>query len=1062
MPEPEDIVRPRSTPHSNVPLVQGANARPGELVPDLRAGDQAIRVRGSDGKLHWRAPGTILDDLRSGQYTVEPGNSYRLEDDYGNEFEVDGSQLANALRWHEEDPDNNARLHIAGMGDELARAQRDASGALGTFAESAGRAALSGATVGIADAVEGVVDLYRDPTEVAREQRRRAAQEAENPASAFAGSVAGTIGPALLTGGASALGTAATGARAATGAARVGRLGIDAVTALPRAAAGAGEAAASALARRGVGSVTQAVAREAVENATYALPATAAAAVDATPDTAADAAEAAYLSGATSLVGGTVLGLGVRGAAAGLGRAREVIGEWATRGTDTAALRALQPRGRDLYNNLGNATIRPELLRQFAPEALEAAGVSATTATDAEIARALADEMTRRTVNSAYVRNYLALMADEVPDVARGPNARRVVRAMEFGDDVERIAENVDDLKGAALRHIEDGLEGLSRSAGAEVRTRDLVDGIASALDRTRSPHAASLADDQVMALEQEIEHVLLGAVRNVGQESHGFRPRVFRVDMVGEPGLPRNVAGAGETVGESAATQAARVLGIDDAFEVRSARVRRGAHPNDETAPVGTFLDLFRPSRANPDVTVGDELLAAANRADAEGNAIQRWLFRQTSESADARATLIAYKMLRDGTTPMETLVKIRRGLDDIAYRHSQETNATAPATVAMRTLGKDIAGVFRRTEQQLVDGIAASSPDGATAAAKYRHGQSMFQVLEMVQPTANIASYAQTFRNRRMSLSDYNTAQVAAAALTGAAMSTKGAFILLASTANSLVRTRLDASLVAARRRMMRAEALERSVGIKNEMTRKMVRDAIGMHSAPAKRQPSLATAPRTAAAVGREFVRARERLDEMERSVNAAEHPDLRETAEVAPQTAVAIRTHAASLVDVLRSRLPASASRAAPGVDETLPSREEMERFIEDMRIAENPVQAFAGLLDDPLPVESARLMQRLYPRAFAEVQRQIQEALVEGKFRPTYFQRIRLSLLFGMTIEPTMQPSYISVTQGIAASGGDTDETLPAGRGNRPVSLGSSDAATTSERVSARAVRRNEP
>lgn len=1033
-----NALRQVARPGTNVPLVQAVNGRPGEVVPDIPAnsGEQAIRVRDADGQLQWRSPSTIVQDVESGQYTPEPGNTYRLTDDAGNEYEVAAENLVNALRWHEEDPDNNAQLRVAGWEDERNRAFREASGATGTFLESAGRSALSGITLGASDVAESLVDAYRDPGDVARDERRRAAQSELHPIADFSGAVAGGVAPFLLTGGTSAASRAISAT--ARGTLEAGEVAAQGVQRLAT-RLGAGEAR-----------VAQAVAREAAENTIQALPAATRAAVEADPE---NAAEAAFVSGAASMTLGTAFGLGARGAGVALGAAREVVGDWLSRRADEAAIRALEPRGRDLYNALGNASIPANMLRQYAPEALEAAGVPVASATDDEIRQALANETTRRAVNSAYLRNYLSVMSAEVPTMEGGREGRRLVRAMEFGQDVERIAENIDDLKGAAIRSIDDGLDELAASPSAAVGAYSLIRGIADRLDRTASPTAGRLSDDQVLALESEIEHVLLGAAREIGQGAHGFRPRVFRVD-VDAKGVDAPVLERGGTLSPL------EILGMDEQYIVRGARIRRGATPNDETAPVGSFLDLFRPSRADPSVTVGDELVSLASSNTPEGKAVSRFLMGRSAEAMDASATLRAYVALRRDAVPIKQLVEIRRGLDDIAYRHSQETNATAAATVAMRSLGKDIAGVFREFEASMVEAAAAKSPQLASAAAKYNHGKAMYQALEMVQPTANIAAYAAAFRNRRMSLSDYNSAQIAATALTGAALSTKGGFLVLASTANSIIRTRLEASLIAARRRMMRAQTFERSLSERNEMTRNMVQRAIGMTSAPKpkKRLGSSVTPARTLAAVGREYTQARKRLEEMETAATA-EREDLREAAEVAPNTVMAMRGRVAAAAQALRARLPRSTFQAVPGSPEILPSREEMEGFIRDMNIAENPADAIRELASSAFPIETARALQELYPSTFRDIQRQLQEALMSGKFTPTYFQRVRLSLLFGVTTDPTLAPSYLAQTQALAASEPET-EAPP--RGNRPVQLGAGDVSTETERVSARAARRHEP
>ena len=86
------------------------------------------------------------------------------------------------------------------------------------------------------------------------------------------------------------------------------------------------------------------------------------------------------------------------------------------------------------------------------------------------------------------------------------------------------------------------------------------------------------------------------------------------------------------------------------------------------------------------------------------------------------------------------------------------------------------------------------------------------------------------------------------------------------------------------------------------------------------------------------------------------------------------------------------------------------------FARRLQVADDPVAAIEAVEQKCLTPEAADTLRTVYPKLFAQVQTRLLERSVEIKKTLPYDQRIRMSLLFDVPLDPSLEPATIALLQ----------------------------------------------
>ncbi len=136
-------------------------------------------------------------------------------------------------------------------------------------------------------------------------------------------------------------------------------------------------------------------------------------------------------------------------------------------------------------------------------------------------------------------------------------------------------------------------------------------------------------------------------------------------------------------------------------------------------------------------------------------------------------------------------------------------------------------------------------------------------------------------------------------------------------------------------------------------------------------------------------------------------------------VQPVLADRMETIAARRLEYLASKLPRRPEVAGMqiGPDKWQPSDMAMRSFARTVAAVEDPHGVVERLASGAVTPEDAEAMKEVYPELYADVQRQIVEALPTLQKTLPYSRRIAMSIFSGVPVDPSMDPRILGVLQG---------------------------------------------
>lgn len=156
---------------------------------------------------------------------------------------------------------------------------------------------------------------------------------------------------------------------------------------------------------------------------------------------------------------------------------------------------------------------------------------------------------------------------------------------------------------------------------------------------------------------------------------------------------------------------------------------------------------------------------------------------------------------------------------------------------------------------------------------------------------------------------------------------------------------------------------------------------------------------------------------------------------------PGVVAAAQATSARATQLALSKLPpaqASAQTLTPHLERPTPSPAEMSKFLRTMRAIEDPSTVVDSLHRGTLSPEEAEALRTVYPEMFADVQRQMQQALAERTTPLPYEHALLLGTLLGVPAHGSLDPKFIAAQQAALHQGGPPQGKGPsAGAGAAP-------------------------
>jgi len=164
----------------------------------------------------------------------------------------------------------------------------------------------------------------------------------------------------------------------------------------------------------------------------------------------------------------------------------------------------------------------------------------------------------------------------------------------------------------------------------------------------------------------------------------------------------------------------------------------------------------------------------------------------------------------------------------------------------------------------------------------------------------------------------------------------------------------------------------------------------------------------------------------------------HQRLAGVAALSPGLADKLETVAARRVEFLASKLPKRPEIGlAVGPDRYQPSRMEIATFARFAAAVEDRDGIVDRLSDGTLTPEDAEVLREVYPETYADVQAQLLDKLPQLRETLPYERRVTLSILFGVAVDPSMDPAVLNILQGTFAAEPGTQGGMTPPQPNRP-------------------------
>lgn len=185
-------------------------------------------------------------------------------------------------------------------------------------------------------------------------------------------------------------------------------------------------------------------------------------------------------------------------------------------------------------------------------------------------------------------------------------------------------------------------------------------------------------------------------------------------------------------------------------------------------------------------------------------------------------------------------------------------------------------------------------------------------------------------------------------------------------------------------------------------------------------AARTASSATTRAAGASARRTYDRAREQLEAAHddpRGLAAAVARSTRHVDADAPEVAAAVRASVARAQSYLASRMP-RARQTGPWA-RSEPSAADIAKFAKLVSAVEDPVGTLTSELEaGTLSRETMQVIREVYPTLAAQITARVAAGVADMDRPPPYSERVRLSLLLGQPLDPSLRPEAIAARQAV--------------------------------------------
>lgn len=139
------------------------------------------------------------------------------------------------------------------------------------------------------------------------------------------------------------------------------------------------------------------------------------------------------------------------------------------------------------------------------------------------------------------------------------------------------------------------------------------------------------------------------------------------------------------------------------------------------------------------------------------------------------------------------------------------------------------------------------------------------------------------------------------------------------------------------------------------------------------------------------------------------------------DAAPGHVSSVSSKMGQIIGFLNSKAPRPPGSAykimSPKVDDWQPSKTDTAKFARYVGAAMRPIGVIEGLSRGEVSSEGVEVLKELYPQIYDYAQRKLLEAASERSEPMKYSDRVNLSILFGVPLDETMDPKFLSGIQG---------------------------------------------
>jgi hypothetical protein len=135
--------------------------------------------------------------------------------------------------------------------------------------------------------------------------------------------------------------------------------------------------------------------------------------------------------------------------------------------------------------------------------------------------------------------------------------------------------------------------------------------------------------------------------------------------------------------------------------------------------------------------------------------------------------------------------------------------------------------------------------------------------------------------------------------------------------------------------------------------------------------------------------------------------------------APQIVESVKLKSVEAVSYLLSVMPKPLTPNNPLVKSKgfKPSSMEMTKFARQVKVALDPMSVIDDLNNNSLTTDQVEVLANVYPKLLEEIKFRVIEGVSENPMEVPYNKRLKLSLLLGLDLDPSLEPSIASIIMG---------------------------------------------